>query len=80
MDLRDLKVKFNEKVALYHKSARWLDGESAPLEKKQTWLATGKWDDLNKELSELVEQYELMTGVNITESEIMQGFVIEKPS
>lgn len=72
--LGDLKTYYNELIAKHKKGMRWLEDSKVDFKKKMEWLDSGKYNALTVELSNLIAEYEKLTGKEMTEAEILEGF------
>jgi len=72
--LFDVKQKYNMLIRKFNRAEKWLDNKKVPLAMKEEWLNQGKMDVLTIELSSMMKDYEQLTGIEMTEDEVLEGF------
>lgn len=74
MFLSELKEKYNVLILKFKRADKWLDDKKIESGKKEEWLNQGKMNVLTIELSTLMKDYEKLTGIEMTEDEVLDGF------
>lgn len=71
-DLEELKKKYNEVLATEKKAEAFFDNPLETMERKEKWLP--RFIEITRELSLMMKKYRELTGKEMTEDEVFEGF------
>jgi len=72
LQLEEIKLKYNKLLEREHKAEEWM--QKASSKEVDKWLPN--YTEIAKQLSNLMEEYKITTGEDMTEKQISNGFNI----
>jgi hypothetical protein len=73
-ELEALKKKYNEILASEKKAEAFFDNPMESMERKEKWLS--RFIEITRELSLMMKKYRELTGEEMTEDEVLEGFKV----
>jgi hypothetical protein len=73
-ELEKLKKKYNELLATEKKAEAFFDNPMESMERKEKWLP--RFIEITRDLSLMMKKYRELTGKEMTEDEVFEGFGI----
>ncbi|MFL0266822.1 hypothetical protein [Candidatus Clostridium radicumherbarum] len=74
LGLEELKKKYNEVLAREKKAEEFFDDPKVSMESKEKWRP--KFYEIVMELSGMMKEFRELSGEEMSESEVLKGFVI----
>lgn len=72
--LGDFKKDYNILIVKLKKADAWLADKTVTVKRKTEWLDQGKMNILFEDLSRMMKEYTRLTGEEMNEKEILEGF------
>lgn len=73
-ELEELKKKYNKVLATEKKAEAFFDNPMETMERKEKWLP--RFIEITRDLSLMMKKYRELTGKEMTEDEVFEGFGI----
>lgn len=73
LGLENFKNRYNAVLSREKKAVAFFDNPSESMDKKERWLP--KYHEITRELSKMMKVYEIITGTEMNDDEVLNGFI-----